>query len=229
LSYANRLKTFFTWLTQRSHLSANPFDHLKLPRPVFVDHRALTGEEIKRIMGAIAQHAHTPFLLKRDMALVGILTFCGLRRNELLSLELRDIDLYAGFITVRPETSKSKKLRKIPINIHLRMHLSEYLQERKKQGSTTPFLFVSNQGNRLTMHGLKHWVTRLTRFSGVKFHIHRFRHTFATNLALQNVGAIKIQNLMGHADLKMTQTYLRSISTETMKEEINKLSFETLA
>ena len=110
------------------------------------------------------------------------------------------------------------------------MYLLEYLQERKKRGCNETHLFVGNNRDRkLGLSGLKHWVNRLSKFSGVKFHIHRFRHTFATNLAMQDVGAIKIQKLMGHADLKMTQTYLRSVSTEEMKEDINKLSFENLA
>jgi integrase len=46
---------------------------------------------------------------------------------------------------------------------------------------------------------------------------------------MHDVGAIKIQKLMGHTDLKMTQTYLRSVSTEEMGEDINKLSYENLA
>ena len=82
---------------------------------------------------------------------------------------------------------------------------------------------------RLTLHGFKHWVERVIKLSGVKFHLHRFRHTFATNLAMQNAGVIKIQKLMGHSDIKITQTYLRSVSTEDMREDVNKLSFENLA
>lgn len=230
LTYATRLKTFFNWLTERKHIDSNPFDTLQLPTPTFVDHRALNGEQIKKIMGALAQSAPTSFLLKRDMAMVGILTFCGLRRNELVSLEVRDIDLFDGFITIRPETSKSKIMRKVPINTHLKMYLTEYLQERKKRGSKTAYLFVSSGTDRgLTLHGLKHWVERVSQSSGVKFHLHRFRHTFATNLAMQDVGAIKIQKLMGHKDIKMTQTYFRSISTEEMRDDVNKLSFENLA
>jgi len=230
LTYASRLKTFFKWLTDHKYIDRNPFENLKLPRPVFVDHRSLTGEEIRKIMGAVAQNASNPFLLKRDMAMIGILTFCGLRRNELISLEVRDIDLFTGFITIQPETSKSKRLRKVPINIHLKMHLLEYLEERKKRGCKTPYLFVANgRDKRFEVPGLKHWVKRISRLSGVKFHVHRFRHTFATNLAMHDVGAIKIQKLMGHTDLKMTQTYLRSVSTEEMGEDINKLSYENLA
>ena len=230
LAYSSRLKSFFKWLREHKYIEESPFDNLRLPSPQFVDSRALKGDEIKKIMGAVVQSVQNPFLLKRDLAMIGTLTFCGLRKNELISLELRDIDLFNGFITVRPETSKSKKIRKLPINTHLKYYLLEYFQERKKRGCKSEHLFVSNGADTgLTRDGLKHWVARIVRVSGVKFHVHRFRHTFATNLAMQDVGVIKIQKLMGHVDLKMTQTYLRSVSTEEMKEDINKLSFENLA
>jgi integrase len=88
---------------------------------------------------------------------------------------------------------------------------------------------ANGRDKQFELPGLKHWVKRISQLSGVKFHIHRFRHTFATNLAMQDVGAIKIQKLMGHTDIKMTQTYLRSVSTEEMSEDINKLSYENLA
>lgn len=230
LAYASPLKTFFKWLVLHEVIATNPFDGLKLPTPSFVDQRALKGEEIKKILGAILQHATNPLLRKRDTAMVSVLMYCGLRRNEILSLEMRDIDLDDGFITVRSETSKSKRTRRIPMNIYLKYDLKEYLKERKSGRYKTSALFVSNTGDqKLSVHGFKHWVERLNKTSGVKFHLHRFRHTFATNLALQDVGTIKIQKLMGHKDIKMTQTYLRSVSTEEMRDDVNKLSLDKLA
>lgn len=228
-TYASRLRTFFKWLRDRKHIGNNPLEDIRLPNADFADRRALNGAEIKKIMGAVVQTAGSGFLLKRDLAMIGILTFCGIRRNELVSLEMRDIDLMAGYLTVRAETSKSKRLRRIPINPHLRFYLNEYFHERKRNNCRSQYLLVSNRGDRkLTLHGLKHWVARISRASGVKFHLHRFRHTFATNLAMQDVGIVKIQRLMGHTDIKMTQTYLRSVSTEEMREDVGKLSFENL-
>ena len=229
-TYASRLKTFFKWLKERKFITDNPLDDIRLPTPAYEDRRALTGEHIKKIMGAIVQSSKNSLVLRRDLAMVGILTFCGIRRTELVSIEVRDIDLPAGQITIRGETSKSKRTRKIPINPQLKFYLLEYLNERKKRGYKTHYFLVSNSSDtRLTLHGLKHWVARISTASGVKFHLHRFRHTFATNLGMQDVGVIKIQKLMGHTDIKMTQTYLRSVSTEKMKEDIGKLSFENLA
>ncbi|MCW3128267.1 MAG: integrase/recombinase XerC [Bacteroidetes bacterium] len=229
-AYAGRLKTFFKWLKDRKHISDNPFDTFKIPTPQFTDHRALTGDEIKRIMGCIVQHSGSTFIMRRDLAMIGILTFCGLRRTELISLEMRDVDIEAGFITVRSETSKSKRTRRLPINIFLRPYLKEYIEVRKQRKCKAIRFFVSQGKDRdLTLHGLKHWVERIVKKSGVRFHLHRLRHTFATNLGIQGVGAIKIQKLMGHSDLRMTQMYLRSIEAEELSEDMNKISFENLA
>ena len=229
-AYACRLKTFFKWMKDRKFTEDNPFESFKVPSPQFTDHRALSGDEIKRIMGSIVQHSASAFIMKRDLAMIGILTFCGLRRTELISLEMRDVDIDAGFITVRSETSKSKRTRRLPINVFLKPYLKEYMAARKKRNCKTIRFFVSQGKDRdLTLHGLKHWVERIVKKSGVRFHLHRLRHTFATNLGIQGVGAIKIQKLMGHSDLRMTQMYLRSIEAEELSEDINKISFENLA
>ena len=45
-------------------------------------------------MGSVVQNTSNAFLLKRDLAMIGVLTFCGLRRNELISLEVQDVDLF---------------------------------------------------------------------------------------------------------------------------------------
>ena len=128
-------------------------------------------------------------------------------------------------ITVRAETSKSKRSRVVPIHPTLYLYLQEYIKERNKDNYKTEYLIVSSGGDRgLSTHGLKHWVNRLIALSGVKFHLHRFRHTFACNLAKQNISILKIRDLMGHKSIKMTEVYLRSIITEDLRNDINKLS-----
>ena len=158
-----------------------------------------------------------------------ILLFCGLRKSELLGLQIRDVDLVKRVLTIRGETSKSKKTRQIPLNPTLVVHLKDYLTERKTKGYTTERLIVSTIKDKgLSKHGLKHWIDRLRAYSGTKFHLHQFRHTFACNLGAQNTSAIKIQQLMGHSDLRMTQRYLRSMGVEDLRDEVNKLTIDNL-
>ena len=157
--------------------------------------------------------------------MISLLVFCGLRLGEFISLEVADIDFENQLLTVRGQTSKSKKTRYIPIHPTLMFHLRDYIAERNRCQYTTHCLLVSIANDQeLSRQGLKHWVKSLCKKSGVKFHLHRFRHTFACNLAKKDVNAVKIQKLLGHSKLDMTMTYLQSIATEDLKNEINRLS-----
>ncbi len=154
-----------------------------------------------------------------------MLFFCGLRKGEFISLRVTDIDLQKRLLTVRAETSKSKRYRYIPIHPTLLLHLEEYLRERNRYGYKTQDLLVSSVGDRgLSRYGLKHWTRTLSDRSGVKFHLHRLRHTFACNLAKKDVHIVKIQKLMGHSDCKMTLSYLRSVTCEDTRSDIDGLT-----
>lgn len=224
-TYGTKLSTFFTWLIQQKIITENPLEYIKLRHPEYKDKRALEDEEVRKIYSAIVLHSKDPLMLKRDTAMVSLLFFCGLRLGEFISLQVMDVDMGKRILTVRSETSKSKKTRYIPIHPTALLHLREYIKERNINGYRTADLFVSwNEDKGLSRAGLKHWVQRLIKLSGVKFHLHRFRHCFATNLARNNVQIVKISKLMGHTDIRMTMSYLRSIDAGDLEDDINKLS-----
>ena len=228
-SYWNKLNPLFEWFVARELMTNNPLRQMKKPKPEYTDRRKLERYEVEKIIAAILTNTKSLLTKKRDEAIFYLLLFCGLRKSELVGLQVRDINLDKRILTVRGETSKSKRSRQIPINHTLAMHLADYLEERRRSGKTTPSLIVSITRDRgLTRDGLKHWVKRIGRLSGVKFHAHQFRHTFACMLAATNAGAPKIQRLMGHTDLRMTQRYLRSMGVEDLRSEINMLSIDGL-
>jgi integrase len=163
--------------------------------------------------------------LRRDIVALSLFVFSGIRLNEFLSLEVRDIDLEKQLLFIRGETSKSKRSRYIPIHPTLHFHLQDYLKQRNARGYKSNYLITASTADRkLSKHGMKHWVNSISKKSGVKFHVHQLRHSFACNLARKNVNAIKIQRLLGHSSLNMTMTYLRSISAEGLHDDINRLS-----
>jgi integrase/recombinase XerD len=224
-TYCSKLNAFLNWLTLKGIINKNPLENIKPPQPVYEDIRTLKNEDVRKLYAAITLHSTNRLILRRDTVMVSLLLFCGLRLGEFISLEVRDIDFEKQLLTVRGTTSKSRKIRLIPIHPTLLFHLKDYVAERNKCKYTTQYLIISSLSDTvLSRHGLKHWVKSLGIKSGVKFHLHRFRHTFASNLAEKNVSAVKIQKLLGHGSLNMTMTYLRSTQTENMKEDINKLS-----
>lgn len=224
-TYSLKLNAFFVWLVRKKVLSENPLDHIKVRFPEYKDKRALETEEVNMIFAAIALHAPNTLILRRDTAMVALLFFCGLRLGEFISLQVTDIDTGNQVLMIRSKTSKSRRTRYVPLHPTALFHIREYIKERNKGGYKTAQLFVSSVEDKgLSRDGLRQWVKKLSKQSGVKFHLHRFRHSFACNLAKSNVNLIKIQRLMGHADPRMTATYLRSISTEDCRDDINKLS-----
>lgn len=228
-TYWSKLNSFFEWLMVRGKIQKNPLSIVKVAEPEYNDKRALKKEEIDKILSAIVTYSKTSFILRRDVAITSILRFTGLRKGELLGLQTKDIDMEKRILTVRAETSKSKRSRSLPIHHTLLKHLREYIEERKRKGYKTEYLIASdNDDTRLTVHGLKHWVKRLNKLSGVKFHPHQFRHTFACNLARLGVEVYRLQILMGHTDLRMTQRYLRSLGVEDCRSIIEELDVDGL-
>jgi len=224
-TYGNKLNAFFEWLVERGIILRNPLDGIKLKYPEYNDQRALKKVEVHKIISAIILHPVNPLILKRDILMIDLLFFCGLRSGEFIGLKVADLDMGKQTLTVRAETSKSKRSRTMPMHPTLMIHLKDYIAERNRQNYRTENLIVSSNEDRgLSIHGLKHWVKRLVKLSGVKFHLHRFRHSFACNLAMTNMSIIKIRDLMGHKSIKMTEVYLRSIIIEDTRSDINKLS-----
>jgi integrase/recombinase XerD len=154
-----------------------------------------------------------------------VLVFTGVRKEELLGLQLSDVDLERKFIVVRAEISKSKRHRIIPLNSILIPYLLDYFHYRRNY--TSKSLWVSGTVDRgLTEHGAKHLIITLTKVTKINCHLHRFRHTFATNYYKQTHDLFGLQKLMGHRSLRMTLSYLRFLPDEHLVEQIHKLSFD---
>lgn len=225
-TYWNKLRSFFIWLVTVKKMAENPCGFKAPVQPVYDDSPAFKPEETDRIYTAIIRETKNSLILKRDIAMVSTLLYTGIRKGELKSLRLIDVDLQRCVILVRGATSKSKRNREIPIHPTLSNHLKEYFKERMAGKYKTEMLFVSsNEDCGLSSHGLKHWVNRLRVSSGIKFHLHQFRHTFACTLWRNKASSAIIQKLMGHTDLRMTDRYLRSTDVEDLRDDVLKLNY----
>ncbi len=221
----SKLNVFFAWLERKKYIAENPLKDIRPPHPNYDDPRALFDKDIHKIYSAIALYSSNPFIMRRDTVMVSLLLYCGVRKGEFISLQVRDIDLEKREIIIRGETSKSKFARILKLHPTLVLHLKDYLHLRRLLNLKSEHLLLANaRDSGLTREGLKHWVKRLSDKTGVKFHLHRFRHTFACKLADANVHPFKIQKMMGHTSLVMTMKYVRSMKTENMEEDISKIS-----
>jgi len=232
-TYASKLHTFFEWLQTDGHIIENPVHKMPRMSVTYDDIKALKKEEIEKLRAAVEAHSINLLQIKRDRAMLTTFIFTGIRRGEFLGLTLMDIDLQKGILRVRQETSKSKRTRSIPLSHQAIIDLKDYLDERNRRLNAagkffyqTPKLFVSlHEDCGFSAHGLKHWVNRLRVHSGVRFHPHQFRHTFAVNVIKSGGSVVELQKLLGHTDLRMTQRYLRSLGVEDLRPVTDRLTF----
>ncbi len=228
-TYRSKLNKFFDWLVMREYLKLNPLSKLPYPDVNYDDRKFLKREEVEKIFIAIGFNIQWGNVLvkKRNIAMFSVLMNCGLRKGELINLKILDLDIERRQLTVRAETSKSKRSRIIPLNSKVLMDIKDYLEERRKRKYETPYLLVSSTRDmKLTLDGLKHLIEKVSKASRVSFHAHQFRHTFAVNMLNQGCDIAKLKQLMGHTDIRMTAAYLRCLPSTAMREDVERLSLE---
>ncbi|MDD3582246.1 MAG: site-specific integrase [Desulfobacca sp.] len=152
--------------------------------------RFLTEAEIDRLLAECPKHL-------KPIVETALLT--GMRRGELLSLKWEQVR--NGFIYLTE--TKSNKSRQIPINDRLARLFKELRTETQLR---TEHVFVGPDGKRL--HEVKRSFAGACRRAGIEdFHFHDLRHTFASHLVMAGVSLKAVQELLGHADIKMTMRY----------------------
>lgn len=161
----------------------------------------LSQQEVKRLLKA-------PKYLKHRLIL-GVLYGCGLRSYELCNLKLCDIDFDRK--TVFIPKKKGKVDRYLPLSQYLVRGLKKYIE------TENPHLYlfnsqVTNEGKPrgLTTNGIG-WIIKENRSkigSNKKITAHMLRHSFATHLLEYGVDLVSLKELLGHAHIEMTLTYL---------------------
>jgi site-specific recombinase XerD len=146
----------------------------------------------------------------RDLALVGLMLYDGLRSGEALALQLADVRLSEGEILVR---GKGNKQRLLPLPQDIGEVLQKYLW-LERPPATSPALFVClkgrSRGTALSHAGLR----SLFRYHRLTSEIpqanpHRFRHTFGADMVRDGVSLPALQQLMGHAQIRTTMRYVQ--------------------
>jgi integrase/recombinase XerC/integrase/recombinase XerD len=206
------LRGLFRTQIQAGARADNPAELLSSPRrPQRLPH-VLKSTEVAALLDSIP--AATPLEL-RDRALFELAYACGLRAEELVSLDLESLDFDAESVRVE---GKGGKTRLVPLGEHARQALERYLDRARPllQGADgDPALFLSKSGRRLSTSDVRRrlsgWARRaVARSPGLsRAHPHALRHSFATHLLDGGADLRAIQELLGHATISTTQVYTR--------------------
>jgi len=217
-NYLVTVRSFSRWLARQRLIDHDPGAELDLPRMGNrVPRAVMTAAEVERVLNT--PDTSTPLGL-RDRAMLEVLYSTGLRRGELASLEIRDLDFERGTLLVRE--GKGRKDRTVPIGERALSWLERYLQEIRPLYMVPPdegFLFLTRLGERFVPNGVSELVSRTVKASGINKQIsaHGFRHTAATVMLEGGADVRYIQQMLGHASLSTTQVYTR-VSIRALKE-----------
>ena len=202
------LRVWFKWMARQHHILHNPASEIDLPR---VGHRlpkaVLTASEAERIM---LQTDVADVLGLRDRAILETFYSTGMRRLELSTLKLWDLDLERATVFIR--LGKGKKDRFIPLGDRCAAWIAKYINDSRPKLVSEPddkTVFLSNAGEPFSLDHLSDLVRDYVDAAaiGKRGACHLFRHTMAT-LMLEGGADIRfIQAMLGHADLKTTQIY----------------------
>jgi type 1 fimbriae regulatory protein FimB len=144
------------------------------------------------------------------MVLVGYVHGC--RADEVCGLRMEDVDLQAETVIVRrlkgskTTTQSLQRYQGEPLLDEVKA-LAAWFKVRGDNPS--PYVFVSQKGPRLHRQNFWRIVKGLGERAGVDVHPHSLKHSLATHLVQQDVNLAKVQQAVGHSDIRSTMIYVK--------------------
>jgi integrase/recombinase XerD len=204
-----QLRTFFRYLKKAGRLLGNPALELensrktrRLPRNI------LSVPEVARLLAIVPRHSPSGI---RDLAVLEVLYSTGVRRTELLGLNLPDLRLSESMLYVM---GKGSKERVVPLGKAATEALQRYLAESRpvlKKGDHQALFVSASHGGRLSVDEIMPVIRDYAKQARIKkkVNLHLFRHTCATHLLRGGADLRCIQTLLGHSELSTTAIYTR--------------------
>ena len=214
------LKSFYKYLTIRTKLlTENPVQDMEYPKIRKSLPKYLTLEESRKLIQSVDGPNRT-----RDIAILMIFLNCGIRRSELVGLNITDI--YADHIRV---LGKGNKERIVYMGSSCKAAIDAYMVERNQMIlSDNRALFGSRDHNRISVTAVHRLVKKHILEAGLdpeRFSAHKLRHTAATLMLQNGVDVRTVQEVLGHEHLNTTQIYTHIENTELkVAADVNPIS-----
>ncbi|EGQ7918828.1 tyrosine recombinase XerC [Vibrio parahaemolyticus] len=197
------LRSFFDFLILRGEMSANPAKGVSAPRKKRPLPKNLDVDEVNQLLEV---NEDDPLAI-RDRAMMELMYGAGLRLAELVSVDVRDVQLRSGELRV---IGKGDKERKVPFSGMATEWVGKWLRVRSDLAAPgEPALFVSKLGTRISHRSVQKRMAEWGQKQSVASHIspHKLRHSFATHMLESSNNLRAVQELLGHENISTTQIY----------------------
>ena len=206
------LKVFCSFLVEEGVFDQTPMKNIKCVMPgkrVAIP----TVEDVKTFLDALNQEK---FAERRLYVMFLLALDTGLRRGELCGLKVEDFDDAGLLLTVRPETSKVRKGRTVPVSPQVGKELRRFAALRLPEWRS-PWMFPSETGKKLSPGAFGCQIRRVSDRIGERMKIHGLRHLCATEF-LRNTGNIALTAaLLGHASISTTAKFYEHLDIHDLQ------------
>jgi site-specific recombinase XerD len=195
--------TFWRWLKMEGYASDVITESLVLPRKPQRVVKWLNAHDLRIFVETPPDRAN-PNEQARDHVAWQMLAWLGLRRSELLNLDVCDVRLSDQVVVIRD--AKGRKDRILPLPPALMSEITAYIGERE-----SGLLFRGQGGTRWRTKAFNRAFQRHLRTCGLAgkgITPHTLRHTFATHLVMAGIPIPTVSKLLGHADIQSTMVYV---------------------
>lgn len=220
--FLSAVSSFQKYLANKPNMKGYLF---KLPKMKFTEKlpEFIPSTDIQKLFGELPQTKPSKiYPLWRNYMITALLYATGIRREEISSLQLADIDHASQTITV---TGKGNKIRVVPIGETTFDDLTRYLETREKfldeKQIRVSYLFLNRSGEQLSVRSVNRVVKQYAGRFGLDITPHTLRHSFATHLLENGADLLLIKEILGHASLSTTQKYTH-ITADVMKKVYNR-------
>ncbi|HAV4660410.1 TPA: tyrosine-type recombinase/integrase, partial [Acinetobacter baumannii] len=209
------IRTFFHYLTKEKLINFNPAEDIKIKKsskvlPKFHEVTVI-NEVLDSNKNLEFERPSSTVIFKRDLALIEIAYSCGLRLEEIHSLQIENVEVKRKQVRV---TGKGNKTRIIPLGSKAIEAYLEWLPLReeimnKDTNQKHNYVFVTTTGAQLSRVQINKRIKNAFKLAGypIQSNPHMLRHSFATHLINNSVGIREIQEMLGHSNLNTTQIY----------------------
>lgn len=201
------LNMVFNYALKNEYINKNMVEFLDIGKfKKVIERKIFTDEEIKILWDNKG---------KRDIDIILILIYTGLRVNELLTLENSQINIKNRYIKAGSKTEAGKD-RLIPLNNKILPLIIKYIKLRNR------YLFQTNTGNHLIYNNYRPIFKKVIQELGLQEHtIHDTRHTFATLLSNANADKTSIKNIIGHSNYEITEKIYTHKDIDQLKKAVD--------